>query len=109
LGWERRKRGGTYYYRGRRVDGRVVKQYFGTDPAARAAADLDRLGRLERRAARAAWEAEEARIREAVRPLLELGTECDLIVKAALLAAGYHRHHGQWRRTRERQGIVAAG
>jgi hypothetical protein len=109
VAWEARNGKGSYYYRCRRVDGRRVKEYFGKGSAAQLAADLDRLGRLKRRAAWAAWEAEEARVREVVRSLRELEADCELIAKAVLLVAGYHRHHHQWRKWRERQGIVGAG
>jgi len=98
MGWERR---GTtwHFYTARRVGGRVVKEYI-PDAAASLAARLADEKRAERDAERAA----DARARadldalaDAVAPLDELA---DTAYRAAMLAAGYHNHKGQWRKRR---------
>jgi hypothetical protein len=33
----------------------------------------------------------------------------EVVATAAMLAAGYHQHHGQWRRKRHGQGDRQAG
>jgi hypothetical protein len=99
MGWEQR---GTqwYYYTAERISGRVVKHYVGSGRVAELASELDRLTQAERdskveseRLARA----ELIALEESLRPLNELA---DGLVKAALVAAGFHRHQGKWRKRR---------
>jgi hypothetical protein len=96
MAWERRG-GRYYYYRKRRQGNQVVSEYIGAGELAESAAALDALeGQLRRagREARLARLALDARVDEA----------CDLIgalTYAALLAAGYHTHKGQWRKKRD--------
>jgi hypothetical protein len=101
------KRGGrSYYYTAERVGGRVVKHYIGSGRVAAIAAQLTATWRAERTAERDAERAADRRARKeladldaALAPLDELA---DLLARAALLAAGFHRHHrGEWRRRRE--------
>ena len=100
MGWETR-RNGWYYYRSRKVGGRVVKEYLGAGPVGAVAAKLDAHQRAERVAWAEATGAERARLAEAEAPLAELCTLTDALTKGALLLAGYHQHHrGEWRRRR---------
>ena len=90
-----------YYTRSRKVAGRVVREYIGTGPVAEIAAAADGLRRADRRAAAEALRGEQARWQAAVAPLLELSRAADLLARAALLAAGYHRHsRSSWRKKR---------
>jgi hypothetical protein len=98
MGWEMRGGGGPYYFRCRWVDGRPACQYVGKGPAARLAADADQVERLERQAATAAWQATSTAAERASRPAFELHGGCELLARAHLLAAGYHRHEAEWRR-----------
>jgi hypothetical protein len=96
--------GRGYYYRSRRVGGRVVREYVGGGDIGRLAADLDAADRAtkdeERRADLAAREQLEA----LDQPLQELGELVDLLAEAAMLAAGYRRHNrGEWRKSRGRK------
>lgn len=92
---------GAYYYRCRRVGGRRTWDYLGKGPEARLAAALvaerQRRGQLERQLrleAQQSWAA-------ASQPLLELISLTELLVRATLLASGYHQHcRGEWRRRR---------
>ena len=93
-----------YYYRHRRVGGRPRTVYVGAagSPAAELAAAADGLRRLGREAAARESHAERERHREAEAPLLLLCELTDVLARAALVAAGYHRHdRGEWRRCRE--------
>lgn len=99
MGWERRwnKR---YYYRARKVNGRVVKEYVGTGEVAELAARLDAeaanvraLQRVERLRTRAELEELDATLEEIDRAV-------DTVVSAAMALAGFHRHRGEWRRKR---------
>jgi hypothetical protein len=97
-----RRAGGVYYYRSRRVNGRVVKEYAGCGRVATLAAELDGLDRDQ-----AAIDRErEKRTRDELAaldgPLAELNDLTDLLARAALVAAGYRQHHrGEWRKRRE--------
>ena len=96
--------GRRYYYRGRRLCGRTRRVYVGPagSPAAELAATADHLRRLGREAAARERQAEQARHREAEAPLLDLCELTDVLARAALVLAGYHRHdRGEWRRCRE--------
>ena len=102
MGWETRARGGRYYTRSRKVDGRVVCEYVGTGPIAELAAARDAAERRERAAARERRREEEARDAPAFAALAELGSLLDGLAAVFLIGACYRRHHrGEWRRRRD--------
>jgi hypothetical protein len=92
---------GPYYYRARKISGRIVTQYIGRGEIAELVALGDALERKEREQERAdfrAWKEDLTRLDE---PLEELNTLADKLAHAALLAAGFHQHRrGEWRRRR---------
>jgi hypothetical protein len=97
MGWER----GKYYTRSRKVNGRVVREYVGDGKIGSLAAELDAIDREKRRG--------EADYRRAVQDEVDvldgildaLSARCDLLTRAALVAAGYHQHNrGEWRKRR---------
>ena len=93
-----------YYYRSRREGGRVVRDYYGSGDEARLAAAVDAERRRLRDRDREAKRVERAARATAEQLLNELAAGSDLLVAAALLAAGYHRHHmGEWRKRRGRR------
>lgn len=103
MGWERRDRGGTYYTRSRREDGRVVREYVGTGAAAELAAALDvqlrETRRRLRQQQRARWRAELSRLERMDEHVDAVDAFADLVMAASLRAAGYHLHHrSEWRR-----------
>jgi len=108
VAWEKRERGGRYYTRSRRSpkDGRVLREYVGTGPFAEIVAEADR---TKREIAKAEREQEEAqhrreleRLEALAAPVLELDRAAEILVRAHLIAAGYHRHKREWRRRRGR-------
>lgn len=102
MAWETRERGGHYYYRKFRVGGRVVSRYIGAGEYARLAFSLDRMeadGRDRERAEVATRRQCDA---QADAELDALREAADVLTTAALLAAGFHTHSRQWRRTRGR-------
>jgi hypothetical protein len=100
MGWEVRGRC-RFYTRSRKVAGRVVREYVGTGSVAELAFAADTLRRIDRRAAMEARRAEEASWQAALASLLALCRAADVITRAALLVAGYHRHNrSSWRRRR---------
>jgi hypothetical protein len=101
MAWEQRSNGRRYFYRVERVDGRVVKTYFGAGPAASVAADRVAGERAARAEADAALRAERERVRPVERAVEALAAGTDLALAAALMAAGFHQHdRGAWRRKR---------
>ena len=101
MSWERRRNGRLYYYRARSVGGKIIKEYLGRGPKAEQAARED----AEKRAQREAHQQHQQQRRreyEAMQlALAALGTECQNLVRASLLNAGYHQHdRGEWRKRR---------
>jgi hypothetical protein len=100
VAWERRG-GNLYYYQAEREDGRVRKRYIGAGEAAELVAHADatiRRTRTERRK-RAQAEIEEA---EGLASMAdELNDATEVLARAEMLAAGYHRRKGEWRRRRD--------
>lgn len=101
MAWER-----GYYYRVRRENGRVVREYVGRGRVAELIAELDALERKKRcdkeRLDAAALRDEIAKLATLDDDLNALIETSDLLVRAALVAAGYHQHkHGEWRKRRD--------
>lgn len=102
--WERRKRGGLYYIRSRKVNGRVVRQYEGAGILGELAAQMDAEDRQRREGEAAAWREERERLEELAGLVDEFGQEVETIARATLLAAGFRRHNrGGRRRPRDRE------
>ena len=101
MGWEQRERGvGSYYYQSRRVGDRVQKVYRGGGRIGQLAALLDEDERLRREEETARWEAERRRLKAITAYVRELEA-AKILATAHLIAAGYHKHKGEWRRLRE--------
>ncbi len=97
MGWDK----GRYYTRSKKVNGRVVREYFGTDELAEIMAMLDASARAEREAAKEARRAAKAELESLGAGVTELDELADLLADATLLAAGYRQHkRGEWRRKR---------
>src|SRR5689334_18194355 len=99
MSWEHPKRGGPYYTRSRRVNGRVVREYFGKGEGARDAYEEDLERREERQRRRAAWQGEVVSLEDTDQSAATFGQAAELLVQATLYVAGYHLHkRGEWRR-----------
>jgi hypothetical protein len=91
------------FYQSVRINGRVVHRYLGSGPEAERAAAAIEERRQQRAAARAALVAEQETHAEVVVPLEELFSLTDLVMRDALLLAGFHQHcRGAWRKRRRR-------
>jgi hypothetical protein len=97
-GRQRPANGQRYYYKAKKVCGRCVKVYVGAGPVGDLAAALDAAERDERRRRREAWRAETAAPAAADQALADLAAVVGLAYRATLVLAGYHVHHGDWRR-----------
>ena len=96
MAWER-----GYYYRVRKVRGRVVREYVGKGRVAFLAARLDAAERQARRLKAADWRRERAQLAALEAQVNALNELAELVAHAALAAAGYRRHNrGEWRRRR---------
>ena len=101
MGWETRERGGTYYTRSRRENGRVIREYVGAGLIGELSAEADRIDRERREVEKLKEKKDLERLVALAAPVLELSEDADILVRAHLMAAGYHRHKGEWRRARE--------
>ena len=96
MGWER-----GYYYRVRKVRGRVEREYIGRGLIGQLAAQIDEDRRADREKRRAALKAQMAAMSELEQQVVGAYARTDLIVRAALTAAGYRQHkRGEWRKKR---------
>ena len=102
MAWEKRERGGVYYTRSKKVGGRVVRHYVGGGTLGKIAALEDEYERRRRDEDAAYWKGETERLERDAAFLRELEAATKILATAHLLAAGYHRHKGQWRLLRER-------
>ena len=96
MAWEK----GRYYTRSRKVNGRVIREYFGGGAVGELAAQLDVIEREQREYEREAWRVEREGIEEFDETIAKVCQMADMIARAAMVAAGFHRHHGEWRRRR---------
>jgi hypothetical protein len=99
VAWERRGCN-LYYYQSEREGGRVRKRYVGTGEEAELIAHADANLRLAREQRQAREGAELERLEALCAPLEELSEAADVLARAQLVASGYHRRKGEYRRAR---------
>jgi nucleotide-binding universal stress UspA family protein len=100
MAWERR-RNGRYYYRARKINGRVVKEYVGQGPLADAASERDALARAARTEAREQRLREQRVFQAADDEVDAFVTTLDSLTCASVILGGYHQHRGsEWRKRR---------
>src|SRR5215217_2321675 len=104
MAWERRKRGGAYYTRSRKVAGQVVREYIGGGVRGEIAARMDAKERQRRKEEAAAWREERERLEELAGLVDDFCEAIETVARATLLAAGFRQHNrGEWRRRRDRE------
>lgn len=103
MGWQ--QHGNTFYfYLSEWKNGRSVQAYFGTGATAELAATAEALRRVQREIDARQWRQEQQRRAAAEALLFELCEQSDLLVRAALVAAGFRQHdRGAWRHKRVKQ------
>jgi len=102
MGWEKRGHH-LYYYRKRREGKRVISEYVGRGELAEATATLDALDRHEQEDERAALRDEREAQRAVDQAIDTAGELVRALTHTVLLASGYHKHKGQWRKRRDGQ------
>jgi hypothetical protein len=95
-----RRDGKLYYYRSIRDGDKVRKVYIGAGEIARIFAEGDVLRRTGRRDERRESAKELERLEALAAPVLELSEAAEILVRAHLIDAGYHRRKGEYRRAR---------
>jgi hypothetical protein len=90
-----------YYYRSvRDSEGRPRKVYLGAGEFARIASEQDTIRRTVQEGVRQQQRAEVERLEYLAAPVLEIDEVAEILARASLVANGYHRHKGEWRRER---------
>jgi hypothetical protein len=100
VAWERRG-DDFYYYQSEREDGKVHKKYIGRGELAQIIAHSAETRRKVREERKAKERAELERIRDLQAAGDELYEAAEILARAELVAAGYHRHKGEWRMRRD--------
>lgn len=95
MSWEPRTKNKKYFFTKHRVNGKLVREYYGRGPVA------ELFARADRRAAEtlSAERAQFARLESALDHQEQL---LRLLIDAHLILAGYYNHKGQWRKHRAR-------
>jgi hypothetical protein len=94
MAWESRHKHHRYYYRKRRIKGRVISEYVGSGPLALLIAELDQAKQEEAREKRRE-QIRMAKQDQEIDHILDLSID---LARAALLLAGCYNHKGEWRR-----------
>jgi hypothetical protein len=89
-----------YYYRSVRDGEKVRKVYVGAGEIARISHEGDVLTRTGREADRKREKAELERLENLGAPVEELSEAAEILSRAYLIASGYHKHKGEYRRAR---------
>ena len=99
MAWETRRRN-RYYYRSRRVDGKVRKEYVGTGADAELVAKADAAAIESRDQERKELRGIVENVQAANSMMKNLDDAVRVLTAGSLLAAGYHQHRGHWRKRR---------
>jgi len=99
MSWERR-RGRLYFYRKWRTGNRVRSEYMGAGLVAQMAAAADDNQRRNRAVQSAAAHAVRQAEAQIDQQLAGVESAIAAMTHVALLAAGFHKHKGQWRKKR---------
>jgi hypothetical protein len=94
--------GREYYYRCEREDGQVTTTYLGGGELGQLAELLDAEERAVREAEREAAQAESEQAEAEELAIAAWFDRVQAVADAAMVAAGFHKHKGQWRRRRRR-------
>lgn len=106
MAWESRNGRGAYYTRSRRCEGKVIREYVGSDETAKVIAKIDEIERQVRKAELDAQREVRAELEAIDTQVEQLGDMADVLMRAVMIASGYHQHKGgEWRKYRERKPV----
>jgi hypothetical protein len=100
MAWETRGSSRYYYQSERDEDGRVKKRYIGAGEIAGLIAHADETRRRAREARRAQEREELERMEALAASALEIDQAADILARTHLIAGGYRKRKGEWRRGR---------
>ena len=95
-----------FYYRSVRRDGKALKEYVAGGMVAELVADVDRTAKEQGKQYREAEKQARLRLGRADESITALDSCSNLLVHAALHAAGYHQHKREWRLKRGQEGTA---
>jgi len=95
-----RRDGNLYYYRSVRAGEKVRKVYEGSGELATIAHEREIMNRAVREHERRESAKGLERLETLMAPVEELCEAAEILLRAHLIASGYHRHKGEWRRAR---------
>jgi hypothetical protein len=98
-----RRNGRLYYYRSKRSGEKVRKVYAGSGELARMAANADLVNRAIREGERERERAELEELEALAAPVAALCEATEILTRAHLVAWGYRKAQGRWRRAREKR------
>jgi hypothetical protein len=99
MGWEQRGNN-RYYYKKEREGSRVKSVYVGRGEIAHMISQIQESSPLLEKLARPLRSPDAVRQEKAEAALAEVSDRIRILTQAALLAAGFHTHKRQWRKTR---------
>jgi hypothetical protein len=99
MGWERRG-SNEYYYRKERDGSRVRSVYVGRGKIAHMVSQIQSSSPLLERLARTIKSPEAVKMEKSEAAIEQVTNLIQQLTQGALLAAGFHTHHRQWRRKR---------
>ncbi len=85
------------------MDGRVKRQYVGGGLSGQLAAEADRIEREQREVEALKAKQEQNKLEALAAPVMELCEATTILLRAHLVAWGYRRYQGKWRRARREQ------
>jgi hypothetical protein len=99
--WESRNGRGRYYTQSYREGNRVRRRYIGQGPYAAQIAQADAFQKRRLNDAKLELREAENQIRQVESRMKDFHDSVELLSRASLIAAGYHRHdRGEWRKRR---------
>ena len=99
MGWKTIN-GRRYFYKSEREGGRVKTTYFGAGESGLLISLLELEDRAEREAEREQRQAEREEFETEEKAVADWFDDVQAVADAAMIAAGFHKHKGQWRRKR---------